>query len=386
MQSWYSSSFNVGNYSIPYYFGLDCLDEIVDHLSRYEADSYHLVTDDTVGARFGDSLVADLSRSAPTHVMSHPAGERMKSLSVVDRFLEKAVAVGATRRSVIIALGGGVPGNVAGVMAGLLFRGVRLVQIPTTILAAVDSVLSLKHAVNGPRGKNHFGLYKAPEAIFVDVRMLQSLPSREVRSGLCEVAKNTMAIRPALIPALTSLLTSGDMLSAPHVLDMIRGGISVKSAVMRCDPFERSTGLVLEYGHTVGHAIELCEMRGRRDEATSHGAAVAVGMLAASRIAAAMGALGDYALQVHAELVTLLEVSDRIPPNIGVAELVDVIRADNKRGYLKLGKDEAAFVLLRELGGVQGSAELPLVPVPLGLVCEILVELGAERSTRQLTT
>lgn len=185
-QDWRCHRVVLGQHSYPYFSGHDCSDRIVRALAGYGTDRFFVVTDDTVQALHGDDLLPALGRHAPVHVLSQPPGEGMKSLASLSSYLEAAIAAGATRRSLVVAFGGGVPGNLAGALAGLLYRGVRLVHVPTTTVAAMDSVISLKQAVNSSHGKNHIGIYHIPEAVYLDVRLLQTLPDRELRSGLCE--------------------------------------------------------------------------------------------------------------------------------------------------------------------------------------------------------
>ncbi|MFC9825368.1 2-deoxy-scyllo-inosose synthase [Streptomyces erythrochromogenes] len=373
---WTEGRFDIGEMSFPYYFGSHCLDRVVAELAQYDADLLVVVTDDTVARLHGDVVFPALAAAAPLHVFSRPPGEGMKTIGTVQDCLDAAVAAGSTRRSVVVSFGGGVPGNVAGTVAGLLYRGVRLVHLPTTTVAATDSVLSLKQAVNGQSGKNHFGLYRRPEAVYVDVALLRTLPDRELRSGLCEFAKNALAIHPALLAPLRERLRAGMPREPEMLLWMIEASLAAKHAVMRQDAYEQSTGLVLEYGHTVGHAVELCAARRRGVPSIAHGEAIALGALVAARVSAVLGHLDKEAVGVHEELLGLLGVRERVSADLPRAEILAALRKDSKRGYLDLGADEAAFVLLRALGQPLGDRDRPLMPVPLGLVAEVLDELG----------
>jgi 3-dehydroquinate synthase/2-deoxy-scyllo-inosose synthase len=371
---WNTRDVSVGGHRYPYHFGYDCLDRIVWHLGRYDADRFFVVTDDRVLDVHGAPLVDGLARQAPVHVLSRPRGEAMKSLPALTAHLESAIRAGATRRSLVVAFGGGVPGNLAGVLAGLLFRGIRLVHVPTTTVAAMDSVISLKQAVNSSRGKNHIGMYHAPEAVYTDVRMLCTLPGRELRSGLCEATKNCLAIRPGSIGRLREVLRGGG-LDAPEVLLwLLDESLAAKLQAMRDDAHEQRTGLVLEYGHTVGHAIELCDQRVRGSDGIAHGEAVALGMVAAARVSMAMGGLDAEAVTLHEELVSLLGVAVRRPEGSTTADLIDVVAADNKRGYLRLHAEECALVLLRSLGVPMGRPDCPLTVVPMSLLARVLDE------------
>ena len=372
---WNERLVRLGSKEYPYHFGYDCVERIIYALRQYDTDRFIVVTDDTVLELHGDALLPELGRHAPVEVLSLPAGEGMKSMSTLTAHLERAIAAGATRRSVIIAFGGGVPGNLAGTLAGLLYRGVRLIHIPTTTVAAMDSVISLKQAVNSSHGKNHIGTYRAPEAVYTDVRFFETLPKRELRSGMCEATKNCIAISPDSIPTLRGALSQGDLSSPSTLLWVLEESLAAKSKVTALDAYEQNSGLILEYGHTVGHAVELCDQHARGAEGISHGEAIAFGMAVAARISARLGEMDDAVVDIHDELILSNGAPLHTPEGISLSDILEVLRADNKRGYLKLGPDEGAFVLLRDIGLPLGPADRPLVAVPYELVEDVLVDL-----------
>ena len=353
----------IGDAVYPYYSGFDCIGAFAERLEPLQADRFIVVTDDTVFALHGDALLPHLRRLAPTSVFSHEPGESMKTMQRLADYIERALEAGATRRSVVVAFGGGVPGNVGGLLASLLFRGIHIVNMPTTTMAAMDSALSLKQAVNSTRGKNHVGAYVKPYAVFTDVRLLTTLPARELRSGLCEAAKNCLAICPAALPTLRRILADGDLGSPESLLWLLEESIAAKSTVTTDDPREQRTGLTLEYGHTVGHAVELADFHRRGAKGLSHGDAVALGMIVAARISHARGWLSDAELEAHVDIVTALGAPLQLPPEVTVDEVMTLVRSDNKRGYLPPEPDSIPFVLLERLGRTAGDPELPLVGV-----------------------
>ncbi|MEV6097112.1 2-deoxy-scyllo-inosose synthase [Nocardia sp. NPDC051981] len=350
----------IGEQSFPYYFGRDCITEIGAAIAALGADRLVFVTDDEVLSRYRRDIDR-LAGSIPSLILSHPSGESMKTLTCLSGHLENALRAGITRRSVVVSFGGGVPGNLAGLMANLLFRGVRLVHVPTTTIAAMDSVLSLKQAINSEVGKNHLGTYYAPEAVFTDVEFFTTLPERELRSGLCEMAKNCLAIDPSALAGLRAVI--GNMTAPDSLLWLLDASIAAKSAVTRDDTYERGAGLVLEYGHTVGHAIEICDHRVRGTAGLPHGAAIALGMLVAAHISHARGWLSDDEVSVHYEIVTGLGVEPALPDSVRIDDVLAVVAGDNKRGYLPPRPDAVPFVLLRALGRPEYTGDLPLVPV-----------------------
>lgn len=353
----------IGESSFPYLFGSGCLDAIAETLHTLDTDRFVVVTDDHVFGLHGHALLRALGDGTPVTVLRHGPGEAMKTLPCLAEHIEHALADGATRRSVIVSFGGGVPGNLAGLMASLLFRGVRLVHIPTTTVSAMDSVLSLKQAINSRVGKNHVGSYYTPTAVLADVELFGTLSPRELRSGLCEMAKNCLAIKPEIISELQEVLTTGNLAAPDSLLWLLDASISAKGQVTKNDTYERKDGLVLEYGHTVGHAIELLDHRQRDADGLSHGESIALGMLVAARISCARGWLTEEDVRIHDELVTSLGVTTTIPEGVTADRIIDTIRDDNKRGYLPLPDDAAAFVLLEQLGVPARSGELPLVSV-----------------------
>ncbi len=379
---WNLREINLGGVTYPYYFGYDCLPQLARVLASFEPDLILLVTDDHVFNLHGASLLASLAPLVRVEVLSSTPGEGTKSSQILASHLEQAIAAGASRRSLVVSFGGGVPGNLAGLMAALLYRGVRLVHIPTTTMAAMDATISLKQAINSSRGKNHIGTYYVPECVITDVRLMQTLPGREIRSGLSESIKNCLTIRSEDIPEMRQLLASQQFTSPEALLWLLDRGIQSKIAVTLGDSREQRGGLILEYGHTVGHAIELCDYQLRGSESLSHGEAVALGMLAAAQVSSVLCGLPVEIVELHRELlVTLLGVSATLPADMTTEQVMQRVLADNKRGYLNVTRDEAAMVLLRNLGDPAGSPFLPLVAVPLVLLEQSIEHLNAPQGS-----
>jgi 3-dehydroquinate synthase/2-deoxy-scyllo-inosose synthase len=358
----------LGNSRYPYHFDFDCIDEIVDTLETYQPDRFLVVTDDTVLNLHGDALLPVLGQKAPVVLLTHPSGEEMKSPQALGDHLEAALRAGASRKSLVVSFGGGVPGNLAGMVAAVLFRGVGLVHIPTTTMAATDSVISLKQAINSGIGKHHIGAYHRPEAVYADLSLLQTLSEREVRSGLCEVVKNCLTIRPQSIPRLREMLEE-DPQSTEVLLWLLEESLVAKMTVLIDDEKERQAGLVLEYGHTTGHAIEFCDQHVRGVEAISHGEAVALGMIVAARVAAELGCLSEQDVAMHEELITALGVEPQLPTGVDPDAVLKLMLSDNKRGFMRVDKGQVPMVLLNGLGKPrQSPGGMPLVPVPFNLV------------------
>src|SRR5258708_11228509 len=208
---------------------------------------------------------------------------------------------GGTHASCFIAMGGGLVGNITGLAASLLVRGIKLVHIPTTLLAATDSILSCKQGVNGEPAldlliKDLVGTFKAPELALVYLSFWQSLAQDEIRSGLCELVKNVVAIHPHRYDEVAALLNPQPNYSLEQFAQVFTWCFEAKQAVMRQDAHEQGTALVLEAGHTVGHALE--SLVGLR-----HGLAIVLGLLVEAHISHARGLLSDMEVRQHYSLL-----------------------------------------------------------------------------------
>ena len=221
----------------------------------------------------------------PYEVALIPDGETSKSLSEAEKIYTRAIEIGLDRKSVVIALGGGVVGDLAGFVAATFMRGINLIQIPTTLLAQVDSSVGGKTAVNHALGKNLIGAFHQPRAVFIDLNFLKTLPEREIKSGLGEVVKYGIISDGKFFAYLednAEKILQRDLKTLAHV---VKRSCEIKAAVVSADEKESGLRRILNFGHTMAHAIE---------EETAykkyrHGEAVAIGMLAAAKISCELG-------------------------------------------------------------------------------------------------
>ena len=376
----------LGDVEFDYHWGDGCTDEIGARLRALEADRLLIVTDDVVLGLHGRRLLDAIGTGTPVTVATHPPGESMKTMDCLNDHLVAALTAGVSKRSVVVSFGGGAPGNLAGVLAGLLFRGLPLIHVPTTTLAAMDSVLSLKQAINSPFGKNQIGSYLAPLAVFTDMAFLRTLPSRELRSGLCEMAKNCLAIVPAELPRMRAVLSGGDLASASTLAWLLDASVRAKTSVTRADTRETGDALVLEYGHTAGHAIELLDHGRRGSAGLGHGESIALGMLVSGCVAWRRGWLTDRNFRDHLDLVTALGVDCAALQRFSFDDVASIIAHDNKRGYIPVGPDEAPFVLLCDLGEPARTNGIPLTAVRLDELAAALEALPPLIAARTRTT
>lgn len=347
----------------PVWIGARCADAIAARLGALKASSYHVVTDETVSALHASALFDRLVLDMPARLWIVGDGEAAKSLATVERLALDMVAAGIDRGSVIVAVGGGVVGNLAGLIAALLFRGIRLVHVPTTLIAAADSVASLKQAVNLRLGKNLLGCFHKPSEVLIDIAYLQTLPAAQIRSGMCEIVKNALTVATENIDLLDRTLNEDASYADAELAAIVEAGLLAKQKIMACDKHERNQAIVFEYGHTVGHAIELAA-EGR----VPHGEAVGLGMLVAAEVSFRLGRLNEAGRALHYRLLRRNGLDIRLPAGVTVDAVMALLRTDNKRGYLSARSDQVAMILLAGVGVPHGPVERPLTLVDAALV------------------
>ncbi|MFM8971164.1 MAG: 3-dehydroquinate synthase [Actinomycetota bacterium] len=251
-------------------------------------------------------------------------GEEAKTLGTVDALARGFARDGLLRGDAVVAVGGGVVGDTAGFTAATYHRGIDVVQVPTTLLAMVDAAIGGKTGVNLPEGKNLVGAFHQPRAVLVDPGFLASLPDREFRCGLGEVAKYALMEDPALVADAAAVRDRDPDALTP----VIARCAAIKARFVVADEYERSgTRAVLNYGHTLAHALETAT-----DHALLHGEAVAVGLVFAGHLAGALGRIPPAAVRRHGEIVAALGLPDRAPEGLRGADLVALMGRDKKSG------------------------------------------------------
>jgi 3-dehydroquinate synthase len=272
-----------------------------------------------------------------------PDGERHKHLATVSRVYDGLLKANADRGTVVVAIGGGVVGDTAGFAAATFLRGLSLVHVPTTLLAQVDSAIGGKVGVNHPLGKNLIGAFYQPRAVVIDPRSLHSLPRREFRAGLYEVIKYGIIASAGLFERVRTSLPAVFGRSEAALVPIIAECCAIKAGVVERDEREQGERRHLNFGHTIGHALEAVTSYRR----FRHGEAVGYGMLAAARLALARRALSRTAHEALQELITAL---GPMPPvgDLSATEALAAVRRDKKvvRGTLH-------FVLPTGIGRVE---------------------------------
>jgi 3-dehydroquinate synthase len=349
-----------GNRTSPIVIGEGLSDELGPLLDRHGVGARRFIVSNPVVWRLhGERLRVALGGGDPILL---PDGERFKNLQSVSKIYEPLIRANADRGSTIIAVGGGVVGDTAGFAAATFLRGVAVVHVPTTLLAQVDSSIGGKVGVNHALGKNLIGAFHQPALVVIDPALLKTLPRREFRSGLYEVVKYGVISSRELFDRLNAdtkaLFAKDGRALVPAIVESCR----IKADVVSKD--ERESGLrrILNYGHTVGHALEAVTnyRRFRQSEA------IALGMLAAADLAVARGALAERERQALAQLIAKLGPLPSVA-DLSIPEILEAMRRDKK-----VVNGRLHFVIAIEIGATMTvddvtEDELRAVLVRLGL-------------------
>jgi 3-dehydroquinate synthase len=281
----------LGAHSYPIRIGRGTLDSLAEVVAGVGAKGVAaVVTDSNVGPLYGERVCELVERGGLKAVLCvMPAGEEYKRLERIEELCGEFLAAGLDRGGLVVALGGGVVGDVAGFAAAAFMRGVPFVQVPTTIVAQVDSSVGGKTGVNHPAGKNIIGAFHQPSAVLMDLEMLSSLPDREIRAGLAEVIKHGV-IADADLFAYMETHAEAILAKDLEALEYpVRRSCEIKSAIVSEDEREHGVRALLNYGHTFGHGIEAVTQYGRY----LHGEGVALGMVAAGALSRDLGLVDD---------------------------------------------------------------------------------------------
>ncbi|HYD55918.1 MAG TPA: 3-dehydroquinate synthase [Burkholderiales bacterium] len=316
------------------------------HLTR----SVAIVTNEAVAAHYLSVVQGTVaSAGARVTVAKIPDGEHAKAWDTVDAVCDRLLADGCGRDTLIVALGGGVVGDLAGFVAAVYQRGIPFLQVPTTLLAQVDSSVGGKTAINHARGKNMIGAFHQPVAVIADVATLQTLPERELRAGLAEVIKHGAALDAEFfgwLEANIGRLLARDPQALVHA---VRRSCALKAGIVAADERETGVRALLNFGHTFGHAIEAAAGYG----AWLHGEAVAAGMVMAAELSRREAGLSEEEAERLRALVQQAGLPVNGPP-IDPERLVELMAVDKKAAGGKV-----RFVVLNALGSAQIRSGMP---------------------------
>lgn len=344
-----------GQYNV--FIGVDLLSRL-STLAKIRG-SLAVITDDNVGPLYADEI-ADAAC-----VITLPPGEQHKTLAMIQRIYDELLAAGIDRQGTVVALGGGVVGDMAGFAAATYMRGIDFVQCPTTLLAMVDASVGGKTGVDLPQGKNLVGAFKQPTAVLADVSTLQTLPPAELAAGMAEVIKHGLINDPGLFERTAggAWLLTDEHTHAPHneqppttlsdFAALIYDAVQVKRDVVQADPYERGQRALLNLGHTFGHALE--QVSGY---AIRHGEGVAMGLVCAANLSAQLGYC-DPTLQDRIETaLQAVGLPIRIPDHFSPDAIYRAMFSDKKKAAGKL-----RFILLRDVGAAFVQTDVPQTAV-----------------------
>ncbi|MBQ6130908.1 MAG: 3-dehydroquinate synthase [Selenomonadaceae bacterium] len=315
--------------------------DILGSVEKFVSGKALLVTQENIFKLCGEKF--------PYEVALIPDGETSKSLGEAEKLFTRAIEAGLDRKSVVIALGGGVVGDLAGFVAATFMRGINLIQIPTTLLAQVDSSVGGKTAVNHALGKNLIGAFHQPRAVFIDLNFLKTLPEREIKSGLGEVVKYGVISDENFFAYLednAEKILQRDLKTLAHV---VKRSCEIKAEVVAADEKESGLRRILNFGHTLAHAIE--EQTGYKK--FRHGEAVAIGMVAAAQISHELGKTSAENVQ---RLEKLLKRFDMVTTCAGLD--ADKLYAVTFRDKKTVG-GKVNWVLMKNFGDVEICGDVP---------------------------
>ncbi len=323
------------------------LGRAAEWLAQYcPAYHYAVITDSTVGPRYAETLAGALRALGPVTVATFPAGESNKTRQVWADLTDRLLAAGVGRDGAVVALGGGVVGDVAGFVAATYLRGIPYVQVPTTLLAMIDSSIGGKTGVDTPAGKNLVGAFHQPKLVIADLATLESLPPQHLAAGMAEAIKHgAIADRAyfAFLEQAAGAIRRGERDALRHVVER---SIAIKAEIVAQDERERGRRAILNFGHTVAHALEAVLGYG-----LLHGEAVAMGMAHEARLGVALGVTHPSAEANLREVLASYHLPTARPLAAGIEDLLEVMSRDKKNR-----RASVRFALPETLGEMHQSA------------------------------
>jgi len=332
----------LGDRSYPIVIGSGLLDGGYDLSGFVRGSDCMVVSNETVAPLYYEKLLPNLAGRNVANV-NLPDGEAYKTVATMQSIIDRLVETGANRDATVIALGGGVVGDIAGFAAACYLRGVNFIQVPTTLLAQVDSSVGGKTGVNHEKGKNLIGAFHQPQVVLVDTATLETLPDRELKAGLAEVIKHGAICDAEFFAWLEENMAALLRRDPDALVHAIRRSCEIKAEVVAADEREAGRRAVLNFGHTFGHAIEHCQGYGQ----WLHGEAVAAGMV----MAAQLSGLPDGDVERLARLIESADLPVE-PPPIAADDWIRAMGLDKKVQGKKL-----RFVLLGAIGDSHVTAD-----------------------------
>jgi len=312
------------------------------------AHRYALITDSNVGPLYAEKVRNQLEKGS-AEVLTIPFGESNKTRESWARLTDQMLAKKFGRDSVVIALGGGVVGDLAGFVAATFMRGIPVVQIPTSLVAMVDASIGGKTAVDTPAGKNLVGAFHPPAAVLVDPQLLATLPLREMRAGFAEIVKHGVIADDVYLREVASgaseMLSAKGGFASDRMLSLIVRSVEIKAEIVSRDEREEGLRKTLNFGHTIGHAVELVS-----GYSLLHGEAVAIGMALEGRLAEQIGVAKAGTAATIVKALQSAGLPTDLPTGFMVGEVIDAMKSD-KKGV----SGKTRFALPLRIGAMAGA-------------------------------
>jgi 3-dehydroquinate synthase len=344
-----------GNYSYDAFVGSNLLNDIGSTIPiTLRGPRCATISDANVAPLFADRVKQSLTSAGfQPALVTIPAGEQSKTLEQAGAICDQMTAAGLDRQSFVIGLGGGVVGDISGFVAAIFERGIPHVQIPTTLLAMVDSSIGGKTGVNTSAGKNLIGAFHHPALVIDDVDVLRTLPQREFNQGFAEIIKHAIIADAEMFEKVAQLSkVRADEDAGSKLAPLIRRNIEIKSSIVAKDEFDR-TGerALLNFGHTIGHAIE----RAGDYQTFLHGEAISLGMVAASAVSVKKAGLPQDQRDALVDLLRQFDLPTQLPANFPRQKILEALKFDKK-----FERGEIRFVLTPKIGSACLSRDVTI--------------------------
>lgn len=360
MKKLYCKGFSREKY--PIYFSSD--DTFVDIFPKLpNPQKLFIIIDENIVGSFPELVI--LLKEVTPYIYPIKADEKNKTFSKLESLAKEIFSHKPSRDDAVLAVGGGLVLNLAGLTASLVMRGIPFYYVPTTLTAQIDASIGSKLAVNFMGAKNWIGMYNDPEWCYINANFLDAIPKDEIASQMIEGVKLLLATDEKIFINLFAKLDGFSKITLPHLSILIEELVRAKIKVLDKDLREENYGMSMLYGHTIGHALEMLSSK-----RMSHGVAVGIGMLAAAEISFSLGLCNQSLIVVHREILKRLKIPSKIPKSITAKSIIDQLNY-NKKNY----KGEIYFVLLEDVGKMSKFRKKYIRPVEREIILEALDKL-----------
>lgn len=335
--------------SYPIIIGAGLLKDIPNVLKKENPNTKYIIIADSNVDKFYAKEFLELMKneSLKAEKIVIPVGEQSKDITNYDKILQELIRLEADRSSILIALGGGVTGDITGFVAATYMRGIKYIQVPTTLLSQVDSSIGGKTGINLPQGKNLIGAFHHPEKVIIDLNTLDTLPEEELRNGMVELVKHAIIKDRKLFEYIKQHIKDLTKKEKNVLETAVTNSLKIKKRIVEEDEKEAGIRKLLNYGHTFGHAIESLN-----NYKIVHGRAVCAGMILAAKLSKEQGYLRNEELEEHNKLLNQIVQQDL--KKIQASKMVNEMKKDKKRIGGKLN-----FVLLKRIGESFITSDVP---------------------------